>query len=115
MDDINWDDFNWDKFKDDMDGMWNSSHTGNYYNSDNYFEGFESIRSWLIKEKEKSGLNNKKLRELTTSTHTHYWSKSQWVFPTKEHYNTIKQASNGRAFNKEYEELKKEYEELKKE
>ena len=84
-------------------------------NSDNYFEGFESIRSWLIKEKEKSGLNNKKLRELTTSTHTHYWSKSQWVFPTKEHYNTIKQASNGKAFNKEYEELKKEYEELKKE
>ena len=84
-------------------------------NSDNYFEGFESIRSWLIKEKEKSGMNNKKLRELTTSTHMHYWSKSQWVFPTKEHYNTIKQASNGRAFNKEYEELKKEYEELKKE
>ena len=83
-------------------------------NSDNYFEGFESIRSWLIKEKEKSGLNNKKLRELTTSPHTHYWSKSQWVFPTKEHYNTIKQASIGRAFNKEYEELKKEYEELKK-
>ena len=38
MDDINWDDFNWDKFKDDMDGMWNSSHTGNYYNSDNYFQ-----------------------------------------------------------------------------
>ena len=84
-------------------------------NSDNYFEGFESIRSWLIKEKEKSGMNNKKLRELTTSTHMHYWSKSQWMFPTKEHYNTIKQASNGRAFNKEYEELKKEYEELKKE
>jgi len=84
-------------------------------NSDNYFEGFESIRSWLIKEKEKSGMNNKKLRELTTSTHMHYWSKSQWLFPTKEHYNTIKQASNGRAFNKEYEELKKEYEELKKE
>jgi DNA modification methylase len=84
-------------------------------NSDNYFEGFEPIRNWLIKEKEKSGLTNEQLTKLTATTHTHYWSKSQWAFPTKEHYNTIKDASNGKAFVKEYEEIKKEYEEIKKE
>jgi DNA modification methylase len=84
-------------------------------NSDNYFEGFEPIRNWLIKEKEKSGLTNEQLTKLTATTHTHYWSKSQWAFPTKEHYNTIKDAANGKAFVKEYEEIKKEYEEIKKE
>jgi DNA modification methylase len=84
-------------------------------NSDNYFEGFEPIRNWLIKEKEKSGLRNDEITKLTATTHTHYWSKSQWSFPTKEHYNTIKDAANGKAFLKEYEEIKKEYEEIKKE
>ena len=84
-------------------------------NADNYFQGFESIRTWLIKEKEKSGLTNEQLTKLTATTHTHYWSKSQWAFPTENHYNSIKNASNGKAFQKEYEELKKEYEELKKE
>ena len=84
-------------------------------NSDNYFEGFEPLRNWLVKEKEKSGLKNIEIEKLTATTHTHYWSKSQWSFPTKEHYNAIKDASNGKAFLKEYEEIKKEYEEIKKE
>jgi DNA modification methylase len=84
-------------------------------NADNYFEGFEKLRNWLIKEKEKSGLKNDEITKLTATTHTHYWSKSQWAFPTREHYNSIKLVSNGKAFNKEYDELKKEYDELKKE
>jgi DNA modification methylase len=84
-------------------------------NADNYFEGFEPIRIWLVKEKEKSGLKNDEITKITASTHTHYWSKSQWSFPTKEHYNTIKNASNGKAFLKEYDQLKKEYDQLKKE
>ena len=84
-------------------------------NSDNYFEGFEPLRNWLVKEKEKSGLKNSEIEKLTATTHTHYWTKSQWAFPTKEHYNSIKNASNGKAFLKEYEEIKKEYEEIKKE
>jgi DNA modification methylase len=84
-------------------------------NADNYFEGFEVLRDWLIKEKQKSGLKNEEITKLTATTHTHYWSKSQWAFPTKEHYNSIKEASNGKAFTKEYEEIKKEYEEIKKE
>jgi len=84
-------------------------------NADNYYEGFEPLRNWLVKEKEKSGLKNDEITKLTATTHTHYWSKSQWAFPTREHYNSIKLASNGKAFNKEYEEIKKEYEEIKKE
>ena len=82
--------------------------------AETYFEGFEPLRKWLISEKEKSGLKNEEISKITNSSHTHYWAKSQWFFPTKEHYNSIKNASNGKAFNKEYEEVKKEYEEAKK-
>jgi len=84
-------------------------------NADNYYEGFEKLRLWLTEEKKKSGLNNEQITNLTATTHTHYWSKSQWSFPTKEHYNSIKNASNGKAFIKEYDEIKKEYDEIKKE
>lgn len=78
-------------------------------NTDNYWQGFESIRSWLVSEKEKSGLSNKKIKEITNTSHTHYWTKSQWAFPTEEHYNAIKKAAENKAFAKEYEVLKKEF------
>jgi DNA modification methylase len=78
-------------------------------NTDNYWEGFESIRSWLVSEKEKSGLSNKKIKEITNTSHTHYWTKSQWAFPTEEHYNSIKKAAEKEAFAKEYDILKKEF------
>ena len=78
-------------------------------NSDNYFEGFEVIRSYLVQEKERSGLTNEQIRQVTSTAHTHYWSKSQWLFPTKEHYETIQRLSNGDCFKKQYDEIKKQY------
>ncbi|MCK4785953.1 MAG: site-specific DNA-methyltransferase [Desulfobacteraceae bacterium] len=44
----------------------------------------------------------------------HYFTYSQWCFPTEELYLKL-QSINNEVFQKEYEELKKEYEELKKE
>jgi DNA modification methylase len=85
-------------------------------NSDNYFEGFEIIREYLNIQRNKLGWNVDKIIKITGKTSaSHYFSKSQWSFPTEEHYNSIREAANGDAFHKEYEELKKEYEELKKE
>ena len=87
-------------------------------NADNYFEGWEPIRQYLIKEKEKLGLNNKELTFHLNNTHTHYWTTSQWLFPTREHYIKLQELAkknNKNAFQKEYDELKKEYDELKKE
>ena len=80
---------------------------------EDFYEGFENILNWLKKEKDKSGLTNNQILEITSSAHSHYWTKSQWLFPTKKDYNSIKEASNGKAFNKEYSELKKEYEKAK--
>jgi len=85
-------------------------------NADNYFEGFESIRDYLVAQKNKLGWNTDKVVQITGKTSaSHYFSKSQWSFPTEEHYNAIRDEANGAAFHKEYDELKKEYDELKKE
>jgi DNA modification methylase len=84
-------------------------------NADNYWDGWESIRTYLTSEKDKSGLSNAEILAATNTAHTHYWTKSQWAFPTKEHYVTIQNLAKGKAFKKEYDELKKEYDELKKE
>jgi len=84
-------------------------------NSDNYFEGFESIRDYLITQKNKLGWSTDKIIQITgKSSASHYFSKSQWQFPTEEHYNAIKEGANGQAFIKDYEEIKKDYEEIKK-
>ena len=85
-------------------------------NSDNYFEGFESIREYLNTQRNKLGWNVDKIIKITGKTSaSHYFSKSQWSFPTKEHYNSIRELANGDAFHKEYDALKKEYDALKKE
>jgi DNA modification methylase len=83
--------------------------------TDDFYSGFENILNWLKNEKDKSGLTNNQILEITSSAHTHYWSKSQWAFPTEKDYNEIKKASNGKAFQKDYFQLKKEYEKVKNE
>jgi DNA modification methylase len=82
---------------------------------DDFHDGFTDILNWLKSEKEKSGLNNAQILSLTSSAHSHYWTKSQWLFPTEKDYNALKKASNGLAFVRDYNELKKEYEKIKNE
>jgi DNA modification methylase len=84
-------------------------------NADNYFEGFEPIRKYLATEKEKLGISNKELTKHLNTSHSHYWTTSQWAFPTEEHYNTLQTLSKGKAFTKDYEVIKKDYEVIKKE
>lgn len=84
-------------------------------NADNYWEGWNSIRNYLVAEKEKSGLTNAEIKGATSTYHTHYWSTSQWAMPTEKDYIAIQKRSEGKAFAKPYDELKKEHDELKKE
>ena len=70
----------------------------------------------LINEKNKLGWNTKQIIDITGKTSaSHYFTTSQWLFPSREHYNAIQIAAKGNAFNKEYDALKKEYDALKKE
>jgi DNA modification methylase len=85
-------------------------------NSDNYFEGFEPIRSYLDAECEKCGGHKIWKQMLGNNMGHHYFTKSQWCFPTKEAYEKMQAfGKEYGAFGKEYEEIKKQYEEIKKE
>ena len=85
-------------------------------NSDNYFEGFDPIRMYLVSERNKVGWSSKDVCDIIgKSTATHYFTTSQWGFPTREHYESMKSAAKGAAFNKDYDALKQDYDALKQE
>lgn len=72
-------------------------------------QGFEPIRAYLDAECEKCGGHKIWKRMLGNNMGRHYFSKSQWCFPTREAYEKMQ------AFGKEYGAFGKEYEEIKKE
>lgn len=78
-------------------------------NSDNYYEGWEPIRSYLNEEAEKCGGHKIWKKMLGNQMGKHYFTKSQWLLPTKEAYEKMQ------AFGRDYDAFKKEYEVLKKE
>ena len=78
-------------------------------NSDNYYEGWEPIRSYLNEEAEKCGGHKIWKKMLGNQMGKHYFTKSQWLLPTKEAYEKMQ------AFGQDYDAFKKEYEVLKKE
>lgn len=85
-------------------------------NSDNYWDGFDPIREYLLEQRNLAGWNNKKVAEFFgfhPRMADHWFSKSQWSFPKKEQYERLQQEANGKAFTKSYAELKKGCDELK--
>lgn len=76
-------------------------------NKDNFFEGFEPIRQYLVQERDKMGWNTAKVVEITGKTSaSHYFTRSQWTFPPKKHYDKIRDAANGLAFLEDYNSLR---------
>jgi len=91
-------------------------------NADNYFDKWEPIRIYLEKEIKKLNESDGKIASALGykdgRTVNHWWSKSQWAFPTEDNYRALREyakSKNAEVFKKEYEPFKKEYEELKKE
>ena len=85
-------------------------------NQDNYFDGWETVRKYLVGEAEKVGLTPQKLKEICgVGMWSHWFSKSQFAFITEEHYKQLQNYYKKDAFKKEYDAFKKEYDELKKE
>jgi len=80
---------------------------------DNYFEGWEPVRQYLVGEAEKVGLTPQKLKEICgVGMWSHWFGKSQFAFITEEHYKELQDYYSKKeydAFKKEYDELKKEY------
>ena len=87
---------------------------GFYDSSQNYYEGWETIRQYLSKECEKCGGVKIWKEMLGNQMGKHYFTKSQWLFPTEENYNKMqKYGKEYNAFKKKYSELRKEYETAK--
>lgn len=86
-------------------------------NSDNYFEGWEPIRSYLENEAKKVGLTAKKLQEICgVGMYAHWFTKSQFTLIPKEHYLKLQEYYKGKAFTKPYDNansIQKEYLNLK--
>lgn len=85
-------------------------------NANNYYEGWEPIRTYLYDEKEKLGLTYEQIGitcGVTSRMVLHWMTKSQFEFISKKYYKLLQK--NYKGFGKEYKILKKEYEEVKKE
>ena len=82
-------------------------------NADNYWEGWEPIRCYLETEMHKCGGAKNWKAALGNQMGGHYFSKSQWCFPTEEAYKKLQDFGKGSAFKREHDELKREHDELK--
>jgi DNA modification methylase len=96
-------------------------------NADNYFEGWEPIRDYLLNSRLAMGWDVPTMKRIvghSDLSRDHWTSKSQFNMPTKEVYNKLKaEAERQRkekgiandAFKREYDEIKREYDEIKRE
>lgn len=90
-------------------------------NSDNYFEGWEPIRLYLLEQRNKCNWDIPTMKIIaghSDKNRDHWTDKSQWNLPTKDVYLKFQKwaiENNVDAFKKEYGELKKEYEKIKEE
>ena len=95
-------------------------------NQDNYFEEWEPIRSYLEKEIKKIGESDQKIANALGykdgRTVNHWWSKSQWNFPTEENFEALQKYAKSKGISifenvngikAEYEKRKAEYEKRK--
>jgi adenine specific DNA methylase Mod len=77
-----------------------------------WFEGFEKFRAYFDEQAKKAGLTRPDIKKITNTYADHYFSKSQYAFPTKEHYSVIQYYCKKKgieAFLWDYEEMRAEY------
>jgi DNA modification methylase len=82
-------------------------------NSDNYWEGWENVRSYLETEMEKCGGRKNWKSALGNGMGSHYFTKSQWCFPTQEAYEKLQSFARGDAFKQDYDALEQDYDAFK--
>ena len=84
-------------------------------NADNYWDGWDNVRVYLDTEMNKCGGRKNWKTALGNGMGSHYFTKSQWCFPTQEAYENLQAFGKGDAFKQDYESLKRDYDALKQE
>lgn len=86
-------------------------HNQKNNNADNYHDGFDVIRLYLIEEINKIG--RKKVADhcgVSDRMIGHYLSKSQWIFPSEEKYLQMQKLG---IFKRKFSDLRKQYETIR--
>ena len=81
-------------------------------NADNYWDGWEPIRSYLETERKKMGWSAEDIHRICGLANSgpgmfsHWFTKSQWTFIPEQHYLNIQAACKGDAFKREFYETR---------
>jgi len=81
-------------------------------NADKHWEGWEGIRVYLKQERLAMGWDVPAMKRAVGHSDLsgdHWTGKSQWNFPSEYVYKKLQQAANGKAFKREYDDLKREF------
>jgi DNA modification methylase len=77
---------------------------------DDYWEGWEPLRTFLNEQREASGFSAGDIKRICGNhMYGHWFGKSQWAFISRENYEKLARAANGKAFAKPYDELLEQY------
>jgi DNA modification methylase len=77
---------------------------------DDYWQGWEPIRSWLCAERDRAGFTPEDVRRICSNyMYGHWFSRSQWSFITRENYAKLAAAAAGKAFTRSYNDLLAEF------
>lgn len=80
---------------------------------DDYWEGWEPLRLFLVSERDKAGFTAKDVRKICGNyMHGHSFGRSQWVFISSDNYAKLAEAAAGKAFVRDYDDLRAEYRRL---
>ena len=84
-------------------------------NADNYWDGWEPIRSYLDGERKRSGLTTDQCNKICGKQNMTQsaFTKGGFRLISKEDYEKLRDACNGDAFKREHDDLKQEHDELK--
>jgi DNA modification methylase len=75
-------------------------------NKDDFWEGYEPLRAWLCAERDKLGWTSKDINGVTgTQMAGHWFTQSQFMPISVQHYRALQEAAAGRAFTRDYDEL----------
>ena len=86
-------------------------------NADNYWDGWEGVRSALEADCKKMGWTPDDIKRICgVGMYSHWFTKSQWTFIPEEHYRKLQSAAREHdAFKREHDELKREHDAFKRE
>ena len=89
-------------------------------NADNYWDGWEPIRSYLAEQVERCGWTRSDVHRICgvadsgPGMYSHWFTTSQWTLIPEHHYRKLQEAAKEHdAFKREHDELKREHDELK--